>query len=136
MCFTSHGPSCSALPPDEARSLWRAHFSSPTGDSSFSDEFFRSVSLHFASLTYLHESGRFDAPFSHDELVAALSKCHESAPGADCLPYSLFKVSSPWWIFCFLSSTLCCGSLWFRPHGSPALILTAPFSRVLRFQTF
>ena len=44
-----HGPSCSALPSDEARSLWRAHFSSPTGDSLFSDDFFRSVSLRFAS---------------------------------------------------------------------------------------
>ena len=98
-----HGPSCSALPPDEARSLWRAHFSSPTGDSSFSDDFFRSVSLRFASLTSLHESGRFDAPFSYNELVAALSKCHESAPGADCLPYSLFKVSFPWWRHLLLS---------------------------------
>ena len=70
-----HGPSCSALPPDEARSLWRALF--PTGDSLFSDDFFRSVSLRFASLTSLHESGRFDAPFSYNELVAAFSKCHE-----------------------------------------------------------
>ena len=38
-----------------------------------------SLSLRFASLTSLHESGRFDAPFSHNELVAALYKCHESA---------------------------------------------------------
>ena len=30
------------------------------------------------------------------ELVAALSKCHEPAPSADCLPHSLFKVSFPW----------------------------------------
>ena len=44
-----------------------------------------------------HESGRFDAPFSYNEIVAALSKCPESAPGADCLPYLLFKVSFPWW---------------------------------------
>ena len=29
-----HGASRSALPPDEARSQWRAHFSSPTGDLS------------------------------------------------------------------------------------------------------
>ena len=54
-----HGASCSALPPDEARSHWRAHFSSPTGDSPFSDDFFHSFSLCFASLTSLHESGRF-----------------------------------------------------------------------------
>ena len=70
-----HGASCSALPPDEARSHWRAHFSSPTGDSPFSDDFFHSLSLRFASLTSLHESGRFDAPFSFNELVAALSDC-------------------------------------------------------------
>ena len=69
-----HGASRSALPPDEARSWWRAHFSSPTGDSLFSDDFFHSHSLRFASLTSLHESGRFDAPFSYNELVAALSK--------------------------------------------------------------
>ena len=113
-----HGPSCSALPPDEARSLGAPIFSSPTGDSSFSDDFFRSVSLRFASLTSLHESGRFDAPFSY-ELVAALSKCHESAPGADCLPYSLFKVSFPWWRHLLLSFFNLV--LRFRPHGSPAL---------------
>ena len=82
-----HGPSCSA----------------PTGDSPFSDDFFHSVSLHFASLTSLRESGRFDAPFSYNELVAALSKCHESALGADCLPYSFFKVSFPWWRHLLLS---------------------------------
>ena len=92
-----HGASCSALPPGEAGSHWRAHFSSPPGDSPFSDDFFHSLSLRFASLTSLRESGRFDTPFSHNELVAALSKCHESAPGADCLPYSLFRVSFPWW---------------------------------------
>ena len=97
LCHTQwHGPSCSALPP-------RAHFSSPTGDSLFSDDFIHSVSLRFASLTSLHESGRFDAPFSYNELVAALSKCHESAPGADCLPYSLFKVSFSWWRHLLLS---------------------------------
>ena len=102
--FRYDGPIGShALPPDEARSLWRAHFSSPTGDSLFLDEFFRSVSLRFASLTSLHESGKFDAPFSYNELVAALSQCHESAPSADCLPYSLFKVSFPWWRHLLLS---------------------------------
>ena len=41
--------------------------------------------------------------FSHNELVAAFSKCHESAPGADCLPSSLFKVSFPWWRHLLLS---------------------------------
>ena len=51
----------------------------------------------------MHESGRFDAPFSYNELVAALSKCHESAPGADCLPNSLSKVSFPWWRHLLLS---------------------------------
>ena len=53
-------------------------------------------------------------------------------------------------IFCFLSSTLCYGSLWFRPHGSPALsfrsssemvtplllILTAPFLASCAFKLF
>ena len=61
------------------------------------------LSLRFASLTSLHESGRLDAPFSCNELVAALSKCHESPPVADCLPYSLFKVSFPWWRHLLLS---------------------------------
>ena len=97
-----HGASRSTLPPDEARSQWRTHFSPPTGDSVFSDGFFHSLSLRFASLTSLHESGRFDVPFSYNELVAALSKCHESAPSADCLPYSLFKVSFPWWRHLFV----------------------------------
>ena len=41
-----HGASRSALPPDEARSQWR-HFSSPTGDVLFSDDFFPSFSLCF-----------------------------------------------------------------------------------------
>ena len=53
-------------------------------------------------------------------------------------------------IFCFLSSTLCYGSLWFRPHGSPALsfrsssemvtplllILAAPFLASCAFKLF
>ena len=86
------GASRSALPPDEARSQWHAHFSSPTGDTRFSDDFLHSLTLRFASLTSLHDTGRFDVPFSYNELVAALSKCNESVPGADGLPYSLFKV--------------------------------------------
>ena len=116
-----HGASHSTLPLDEAHSQWRANFSSPTGDSLFSDDFLHSFSLRFASLTSLRDSGRYDAPFSYNELVAALSKCHEVAPGADGLSYSLFKVSFPWWRhFCFPSSTSSCASLWFRPLGSPA----------------
>ena len=54
-----------------------------------------SHSLRFAALTSSRESGRFDAPFSHDEFVAALSRCHESSPGTGGLPYSTFKVSFP-----------------------------------------
>ena len=45
----------------------------PNWGLNFSDDFFHSVSLYFASLTSLHDSGRFDAPFSY----TALSKCHE-----------------------------------------------------------
>ena len=41
-CATCNGtaPSRSAPPHHEARSHWRTHFSSPTGDTVFSDEFF------------------------------------------------------------------------------------------------
>ena len=86
----------SALSAHEAGSHWRAHFAShPTGNCVFSDDFFQSLSLRFTALTSSLESGRFDAPFSYNELVAALSRCHESAPGADGLPYSAFKVSFP-----------------------------------------
>ena len=78
-------------------------FPLPLGTPLFSDDFFHSLSLRLASLTSLHESGRFDASLSYNELVVALSKCHESAPGADCLPYSLFKVSFPCWRHLLLS---------------------------------
>ena len=43
------------------------------------------------------------APFSYDELVAAFSKCYESAPGADGLPYSVFKERLLWWRHFLLS---------------------------------
>ena len=98
------GVRSSALSPHDAGTHWRAHFaSSPTANCVFSDDFFQSLSLRFAALTSSHESGRFDAPFSHNELVAALSRCHESSPGADGLPYSAFKVSFPWWRHLLLS---------------------------------
>ena len=69
----------------------------------FSDDFFQSLSLRFAALTSSRDSGSFDAPFSYNELVAPLSRCHDSAPGADGLPYSAFKVSFPWWRHLLLS---------------------------------
>ena len=50
-----HGPSCSALPPDEARSLWRAQFSSPTGDSLFFRRFFP---VRFSPLRVSHVLAR------------------------------------------------------------------------------
>ena len=37
---------------------------------------------------------RFDFPFSHNEKVAALSKCHESAPGATALFNLQYAVGS------------------------------------------
>ena len=61
-----------------------------------------SSSFRFAAPTSSHESGRFDAPFPY-EFVAPLSKCHESASGADGFPYSAFKVSFPWWRHLLLS---------------------------------
>ena len=89
----------------------------------FSDDFLHSLSLRFASLTSLHESVRFDAPFSFNELVAALSKWHESGLGADCLPYSLFKVSFSWWRHHLLSCfNLVLRFAVVRPLGSPALL--------------
>ena len=79
-----------------------------------------SHSLRFAALTSSYQSGSFDAPFSYNELVAALSRCHESSPGADGLPYSTFKVSFPWWRHLLLSSsTSSCGSPSSPPLGSP-----------------
>ena len=85
-------------------------FLPPAGDTLFSDDFFHSLSLCFASLTSLHESGRFDAPFSCNELVAALSKCHESA-------LALQSLSHGGVILCFPSPSWSCNSLWYRPLG-------------------
>ena len=125
-----HGASRSALPPHEARSQQRSHFSSPTRCSLFSDEFFHSLSLFFASLTSLHESGRFDAAFSYDELVAALPKCHESAPGADCLPYLLFKVFFPWWRHLLIFFQPRVASLLFPQLGSQAWLFRSSSATV------
>ena len=50
------------------------------------------VSLHSHLSTTPASS---DALFSYSELVAALSKCHESVPIADLLPFSVFKVHFP-----------------------------------------
>ena len=58
--------------------------------------FFPIISRRFTPRTS-HHSGQFGAPFSYDELVAAFSKCYESAPGADVVPYSVFKVRLLWW---------------------------------------
>ena len=143
-----HGASRSALPPGAVRSQWRAHLCSPTGDTLFSHDFYHSHSLRFASLTSLHESGRFDAPFSYNEFVVALSKCHESAPGADCLPHSLFKVSFPWWrhlLLFFFNLVLrfaVVPSSWKSSLVVPVIIsdgdpiLSSDFSRILRIQAF
>ena len=61
------------------------------------------ISRRFETLSCHLDHGRFDVPFSYNELVAAFSKCHESAPGADGLPYSVFKVHFLWWRHMLLS---------------------------------
>ena len=76
------------------KAQWRTHFASSTSSPGFSDDFFTSISRRFATLSRLQDHGRF-VPFSSNELVAALSMCHESAAGADGLPYSVFKVHFP-----------------------------------------
>ena len=58
---------------------------------------FRRLLSHLHVSHILTRPTRFNAPFSCYELDAALSKCRESAPSADCLPCSLLKVSFPWW---------------------------------------
>ena len=58
------------------------------------------------ALTSSRESGKFDVPLSHNELIAALSMSDEFAPGSDGLPYSAFKVSNR-----ALSRLLCFQSL-------------------------
>ena len=104
-----HGASRSALHPHDARSQWRAHFSSsPTGDSVFPT----TTSTRSPSTSGL--SHPFTSQADYNELVAALFKCHESAPGA------LLDLSHGGVIFCSLSSTSSCASLLFRQLGSPA----------------
>ena len=93
----------SVLSARDAQAQWRTHFASSRESTEFCDDFFTSISRRFATLSCLQDHGRFDAPFSYNELVAALSKCHESAPGADGLPYSVFKVHFPWWRHMLLS---------------------------------
>ena len=89
----------SVLSQRDSVAQWRAHFASAATSSEFSRDFFTSTSRRFTSLT----SPRFDAPFSYREPAAALSKCHESVPGADLLPFSVFKVHFPWWRHVLLS---------------------------------
>ena len=93
----------SVLSVRDAQAQWRTHFASSRESTEFCDDFFTSISRRFATLSCLQDHGRFDAPFSYNEFVAALSKCHESAPGADGLPYSVFKVHFPWWRHMLLS---------------------------------
>ena len=51
---------------------------------------------------------------SYSELVAALSKWHESVPSADLPPFSVCKVHFPWWRHVLLSLTSCGNlALWF-----------------------
>ena len=73
------------------------------------------------SLTSLHESGRFDPPFSYNELGAAalqvplsLHQARTASHTHSSKSHSLGGV-----IFCFPSSTSFCASLLFRPLGSP-----------------
>ena len=96
-----HSPQC----PQATLSLARLSLGAPSsaGSCDFSENFFQSITRRFASLTCLFDSGRFHTPFSYNELVAALSKFHESAPGADCFPYSAFKIHFPWWRHLLLS---------------------------------
>ena len=43
------------------------------------------------------EMGLFDSPFTPSKLRNALRVCVDSAVSLDGIPYSLFKVSFPWW---------------------------------------
>ena len=70
----------SVVPSCDARTHWRTHFASSTSTSDFCEDFFASISRRFATLTRHRDHGRFDAPFTYNELAAALSRCHESAP--------------------------------------------------------
>ena len=105
------GASRSAFPPDESRPHWCAHSPPELG------------TLCFLMTSSTHSlSASLDAPFSCNELVAALSKCHESAPDADCLPHSLFKVQ--------LRPVPRCGSVRLevqpRRPGHPSAMVTPP----------
>ena len=84
-----------ALPSREARSHWHTHFSS-AGDSLFSDDFFHSLSVSRLSLPCTNQADSMLPSFTTNSLPHC-SRCHESALGDDCLPYSLFKVSFPRW---------------------------------------
>ena len=96
------GVRSSALSPHDAGTHGRAHFASSSSHS-------LSISRH----SRLHTS-RADLTHLCNKLVAALSRCHESSPGVDGLPYSL-----PGGVTCLLSSTSSCGSPSSLPLGSP-----------------
>ena len=114
----------------DAVDQWRTHFASAATSSEFSRDIFISISRRFISLTSLHDSGQFDAPFSYSELVAALSKCQESVPGADLHHSMSSRYTSRGGATCFfLSSTSPCSgpsihplgnlALWFKRDGDP-----------------
>ena len=128
-----HGPSCSALPPDEARSCWRAHFSSPTGDSPLSDDFFHTLSLFALRLLPLCMLPSLTTnSLRHSPSATSLHQARTASHTHSSKSLPLVASSS---VF------LLCASLWFRPLGSPVtssrsssamvtlllLTLTAPF---------
>ena len=90
------------LPPDEARSLWRAHFSSPLGTLRFQTIF----SAQFLSASRLSRPCTNLADLMRPSLTTN-SLLH--SPSATSLhqvrtaSYSLFKVSFPWWRHLLLS---------------------------------
>ena len=104
-------PQLTSLEPSHRDVLdqWRQHFitvGAQVGDS------FRSTMRRFTALSEEPVSrGAFDVPFSAADLRQALSRCPESAVGADGLPYCLFKVGS------LGGRRHCCDS---RPCGSTA----------------
>ena len=115
-----HGASRSAFPPDEARSQWRAQFSSPTG------------TLHFltTSVTHSLSASRLSRPCTNlaDLMLPSLTtNSLLRSPTATSLrqvrtahTHSSKSHSHGGVIFCFPSATSSCASLWFRPLGSPA----------------
>ena len=90
-----HGASRSALPPDlRGCSQWRAHFSSPTGDSLFSDDFFHSLSVSCLSRLCTNLAGMLPSLASNSFLRSPSAR---SLPGVDwTASHTLFKVSFPW----------------------------------------